>query len=259
MIFSSLYGERITRELSNADTTELFTTARRKQAINEGQEEFARLTKCLLRRSTVTVTGGTAEYDLNSTAIIAGGDFAEWAVETPVFTYTDASSEVTVQSGEDFLRRDITWLNRYDPGWQTSTISSGMVVPTVWYERFDGPARFMGLVPMPSTGSSASAKLTIPYVARPTPLTSDSQEPFMVNSSVRSDLRWYHQALVHYAAHQLEKLRPDPQASAQQLQRFLGYVTSYLQDTRIKGGTALTFARRYFVRGGKDDRKDPRT
>ena len=32
---------------------------------------------------------------------------------------------------------------------------------------------------------------------------------------------------VHYAAHQLEKLRRDEQASDRQLQKFLGYVQQY--------------------------------
>ena len=86
----------------------------------------------------------------------------------------------------------------------------------------------------------------VTYQARPAAMTSDTNEPFMVNSSVRTDLRVYHQALVHYAAHQLEKLRRDDQASDRQFQKFMGYVQQYLQAMRRKGGTTLTFVRDYF-------------
>ena len=46
-LFSSLYSARLDRELGTDDSTVLFTTARRKAAINEGQAEFADLTECL--------------------------------------------------------------------------------------------------------------------------------------------------------------------------------------------------------------------
>jgi hypothetical protein len=245
--FSTLYGGRLDRELGAADSTQLFTTARRKSAINEAQEEFARLTNCLERRSSVTVTGGTAEYNLNAAAVIPGGDFLEFAPRGVVFQYTDASSNVQVLAGDDLPRRDPLWLDRYEPGWQVSTVASSiMQLPTLWYERVDGGNRYLGFYPVPCTGSSASAKAYVTYQARPTPMTSDTNEPFIVNSSHRPDLRPYHQALVHYAAHQLEKLRRDDQASDRQLQRFLGYVSQYLQAMRRKGGQGLTFARSYF-------------
>jgi hypothetical protein len=249
MQFSSLYGARLDEELGAADSTVLFTTARRKAAINRGQEEFARLTNCLERQSSITITGWTAEYDLNSSAILPAGDFYEFAPRGVVFRYTDASSNVQVLAGEDLPRRDPLWLDRYEPGWQVSTTPSTTVIqqlPSVWYERINGGARLLGFWPVPSSGSSAAMEALVSYQARPTPMTSDTNEPFIVNSSVRLDLRVYHQALVHYAAHQLEKLRRDDQASDRQLQKFLGYVQQYLQAMRRKGGTALTSARQYF-------------
>ena len=260
-IFSSLYGERLSRELGTDDSTNLFTTARRKSAINEGQTEFAEVTECLLRRSTITLTGGTAEYDLTSTAVIAAGDFVRFAQEQVVVTYTDASSNVQVLSGDTLPRRDLDWLNRYEPGWQVSTVASTtMQLPAIYYERMEGGARFLGFWPTPSTGSSASMTATIPYLAAPTTLTNDTAEPFTVNSSLRTDLRWMHQALVHYAAHQLEKFRKDDQASDRQLQKFLGYVTRYVQGVRRKGGSNLTTAKNYFVRRNPTLQvKDPRT
>lgn len=246
--FSSLYGTRLDRELGAADSTQLFTSARRKSAINEAQDEWARVTHCTERRSSLTITGGTAEYDLNDSTIFPNADFVEFAPRGVVFQYADASSNVQTVAGDDLIRRDPLWLDTYEPGWQNSTVSTatGAQLPSVWYERFDGARHYLGFWPTPSTGSSATAKAYVTYQARPAAMTSDTNEPFTFNSSVRIDLRPYHQALVHYAAYQLEKLRRDDQASGAQLQMFLGYVTQYLQAMRRKGGQTLTFAKQYF-------------
>lgn len=247
MQFSSLYGARLDEELGTDDSTVRFTTTRRKAWINKGIQEFAELTECFIRQSTLALTGGTAEYDLNSTLVLAAGDFVRFAKQQVVFRYTDASSNVTTLTGDDLPRRDLDWLNRYAPGWQTSTVASSvMQVPEYYYERMDGGARLLGFTPVPSTGSSASIDAVVPYVARPPILTSDTSEPYQVGAAVRSDLRDYHMAAVHYAAHQGEKLRRDEQASDRQLQKFLGYVSRFFQNTRIKGGTSLTMARNYF-------------
>jgi hypothetical protein len=251
--FSSLYGTYLDWELGTDDSTVLFTTARRKTAINQGMREFATLTDCLERWSTFAGTGGTAEYDLNSTAVIVGGDFERFAKSPVEFTYRDASSNVTVLSGDSLQRRDVPWLDRYREGWRLSTVASSvMQLPELYYVRPDGPAYFLGFTPVPSTGSSASIEIKIPYLARPTAMSSASDEPYTVNSSVRADLRPYHQALVHYAAHQLEKLRKDDQASDRQLQKFLGYVQRFLADRRVKGGRAISQARAYFGQKAAD-------
>lgn len=260
-LFSSLYTGRLDRELGTDDSTTLFTTARRKSAVNEAQDQWAELTECLQRQSTLAMTGGTAEYNLNSTTVIADGDYVRLSKEQVQFVYTDASSYVTVLAGDDLPRREVEWLNRYEAGWQVSTVASSvMQMPDAYYERADGGAKLLGFWPTPSTGSSASMKAIIPYVAKPSPMTSDTNEPFTVSGSVRGDLRPYHQGLVHFAAHLLEKLRRDDQASDRQLQTFLGYVQRYWQNTRVKNGTSLTFTRSYFTRAtNDDDRRDPRT
>lgn len=246
--FSSLYGALLNQELGSADSTQLFTTARRQAAVNRGQVEFAELTECLIRRSTVTITGGTSEYDLNSTVTLPGGDFIRLAVDGVEFRYTDASSNVTILADDSLPRRDIPWLNKYESGWRLATVASSVrQLPSKYYLRYDGPAVFLGFTPQPSTGSSASASAMVSYHALPAAMTSDTQEPYIVNSSVRRDLRPYHQALVHYGAYQLEKLRRDEQASQSQLQIFLGYVTRYLQQRRIKGGRAVMQGKSYFA------------
>lgn len=247
--FSSLYGTRLDRELGTDDSTVLFTTARRKAAVNEGAVEFANLTGCLTRWATFTGVGGTAEYDLNSTVIIPGGDFGGFAKEPVEFRYLDASSNVTELSGDALPRRDIPWLHQYRPGWRLSTVASSvMQMPELYYERIDGGARYLGFTPTPSTGSSASFTVRVPYLADAPVMTSDTNEPFTFNSSVRYDLSGYHQGLVHYAAHQLEKLRRDEQASDRQLQKFLGYVSRCLQDMPRRGQKAVRQARNYFAR-----------
>lgn len=259
MQFSSLYGRMLTQELGSEDSTVLFTDARRKAAVNDGQREFADLTECLLRQSTIDVTGGTQEYDLNSTAVIPSGDFTRVAKQGPTFVYTDASSHTTYLSGDDFPRRDIVWLDRYEPGWRESTVTSSVQqMPKYWYLREDGPRYYFGMVPTPCTGSSATAKVLFPHVLYPDPLTSDTAEPFTVNSSARRDLRPYHVALPHYGAHQLEKLRRDYDASDRQLQRFMAFIVRRMQDLRRKGGQTLTYTRNYFQRGRNHYAEDPR-
>lgn len=259
--FAALYFTRLNQELGTDDSTVLFTTARRQTAINDGQQEFVDLTECLIRVSTITITGGTGEYDLHSTTIIADQDFVRLAPDQAVeFHYTDASSFTQYLSGDDLPQRSVRWLDTYEPNWRNSTGSTGAQTPRTFYLRPDGGALYLGFYPVPSTGSSASAKVVLPYVAYPTDMTSSGDQPFTVNSSVRLDLRPYHQALVHYAAHHLEKLRRDDAASDRQLQKFMGYVARYLQAMRKKGGTALTFSRQYFRRRrGLLETKDPRT
>lgn len=260
--FSSLWQRLLTQELGSEDSTQLFTDARRQAGINDGIAEFADVTECFVRVSTQTWPGGTLEIDLNNSSVITSQDFVRLAAkQSPVVLYTDASSNVTEISGDDLRQVDVAWLNRQEPGWRQSTVaSSAMQLPTKFYLRPDGGSLYFGLWPTLSTGSSASAKVLIPYVAKPPVLSNSTSEPFTISGAARLDLRVYHKAAVHYGAHQLEKLRRDDQASDRQLQKFLSYVTRYAQSMRQKGGTALTFARTYFRRsvGVNDDVSDPR-
>jgi hypothetical protein len=228
--------------------------------VNDGQKEFCDLTECLVRESTIAVTGGTQEYDLNSTANIPNGDYSRIAAQGPTFIYVDASSNTTILSGDDFERRDIPWLDRHEPGWRESSVTSSVQqLPTYWYLRPDGARMMFGMVPTPCTGSSATATVRVPYVLYPDAMTSDTQQPFNVSSSPRLDLRAYHQALSHYGAYQLEKLRRDTASSAGQLQLFMGYVTRYLSSMRKKGKKTISYARRYFRRSdASDEGVDPR-
>lgn len=246
--FSSLYTTRLDEELGTNDSNTLFTTARRKSAITRGIREFAEMTECFIRWQTVTITGGTAEYNLNSTLVIPDGDFVRLA-KTPVeYQHTDNSSNVTILAGPDDLPfRDVKWLDTYEPGWRLSTVASSVSqMPSLYYTRMDGGNAYLGFWPPPSTGSSEAAIARVPYIAQPS--ASTTGEPYTANSSVRGDLRPYHQAAVHFAAYQLEKLRRDDQASDRQLQKFLGYVQRFAQNSRKKGGQVLLSAGNYWSR-----------
>jgi hypothetical protein len=256
--FSSLYTTYLTHELGTEDSTNLFTDTRRKIALKQGIQQFCDLTECLARTVTLTVTSTAFEYDLNANP----GDFSRLAAnQSVVFQYTNASSQTTTLAGHDDLPQwTVANLDQYDNGWRDSSVSTSMQLPSKWYLRPDGSALWLGFTPPPSSGSSASMLTKVPYVPFVNNI-STTLEPFNYNSSVRADLRPYHMAPVHFAAHQLEKLRRDDQASDRQLQKFMGYVQRYTQAMRQKGGTTLKSSRLYFRRSLSADTKpqDPRT
>lgn len=255
--FETLYSDAIDIELGSNDSGVLFTTARRKHAINEGYRQFADLTECLLRQSTVAVSTGTQEYNLLSTAVIPGGDFDRMSGQGPVYhtLSSDGSLSQTV-AGDDFPQRSVTWLDAADLGWRSTEAGT----PTAWYLRPDGGQLLFGLSCPPDISSNETAKVILPYVPLVSSMTSTGDQPFTVSSQVRTDLQPYQQALVHYAAHDLEKLRKDQDASDRQLQKFLGYVQRYLQAARPKGGRSVRAQRSYFrdAQRGREELGNPR-
>src|SRR3990167_2886924 len=247
MTFDELADEFLTRELSVADSTDLFTSTRRQFALIEGQLEFARLTDCLIRQSTITCSNGVAEYNLLSTTFIAGGDFVKLAAQGPeyrlVSSNSTASGSTRYVAGKDFRKTDVQRLNDDQPGWRDST---GADMPESWYLRRDGGRHYVGLYPPPTIGSSETGSLTLPYVARPATTDVSTNEPLTISSQTRTDLRPYHPAVGHYAAAQLTKFRKDKAESDRQMQLFLGYVTAYIQDQRPAQGTRIMQTRTYF-------------
>lgn len=262
MQFSHLYSSALDQELGTDDSTRLFLTARRQRAINTGQLHFCDLTECAIKQSTVTCSNGTGEYNLLSTVNVPSGDYlrlAKQGIEYWLVTSGGASSNSTRFIAGDLLpRREIQWLNQYDLGWRQSTGAD----PTAYYERFDGGQRFLGLTPPPRIQSSETGKVILPYVAKPSSMTIDTSVPFTFGSTTRDDLEPYHQAIVHYAASELEKLRLNTQGSQAQLQLFLGYVQRFFQSMKPKGGQQVRLGRNYFSevqrrRGGGDERPIP--
>lgn len=239
-VFSDLYGTLLDYELGSNDTAILFTSAKRKAAINEGLRQFADLTECWQRTSTITCSNGIGEYNLYSTVNLPGADFLRPAGRGPTYRLKDASSQVSYTAGDDLLRRDVPWLDAHEAGWQSTATGT----PEMWYLRADSTALYVGLVPPPQVSTSdLEAVLVWPYVARPSSLTADTNVPF----GGRTDLEPYQQAAVHYAASKLEKLRRDVQASERQLAAFMGYVQRFLMARRPKGGTTIRLARSYFT------------
>lgn len=245
MLFAELYSSALTHELGTDDSTRLFTDNRRKRAINRGVQEFCDLTGCALRQSTITCSNGVGEYNLNSTVNIVNGDFSRYAPQQPEYHLISSGSSAST-SFSVLQRREIPWLNQYNPGWRGSTGST----PEHYYDRPDGGRRFFGLEPPPRVGSSEVGKVIFPYLAKPSSMTADTNVPFTFSdtngSTTREDLEPYHQAAVHYAAYELEKLRRDYEASKMQLELFLGYVQRFKNQQEPQGGMQVRLARNYF-------------
>jgi len=251
--FLALYGDALDTELGTADSTILFTTARRKAAVNEGQRQFSDLTECLQKLSSVTVSSGGQSFNLLSTAILSGSSLAPFlrmSKDGPVYITRDTSgTPQQIIAGDDFPQRSIAWLDAADPGWRSSNAGT----PSAWCLQ-PGAGRLNFTLNTPAdVSTSETAELLISYVYKPSSMTDDTHVPFRFSSLARTDLQPYEQALVHYAAHKLEKLRKDTEASQMQLQAFLGYVQRYVSATRPKGPRSIRASKSYFLdarRGG---------
>lgn len=253
--FSELYGERLTRELGSEDTSELFTTARRKAAVNEAALEFCKQTECFIRQVDVDLTDDTREYDLES--VISSDDFMWIASQGVEYAFTDSDGNVSYRSGKDFPRKDIPLLNREYSNWRNVSATE---FPSSYYIRKDGGKTYLGLSEPPSIGGSESAKVILPYVAKPTEITDDSEVPFSVSADALETLEPWLQAIVHKAAALLEPLRKNYAARDMQNSLFAAAVADYLQKQRPKGGQSALLARNYYkeARGGMSRRVDPR-
>jgi hypothetical protein len=240
--FSHLHSSALDQELGTDDSTQLFTSARRQNAINAGVLAFADLTECYRRESTITCSNGIREYNLLSTVNVRDGDYLRLAKQRPEWTLTDSNSNLRTVSGEDFPRREVEWLNQFEPGWRDSTGDT----PQCYYERMDGGRRLIGLSPPPRIGSSETAILRLPFVARPPVMTASTDVPFTSSQGTRTDLEPYHHAFAHYGASELEKLRKDDHAVLTQMQIFLAYVQRFLDGLKPKGGHQVKHARSYF-------------
>ncbi len=257
--FSCLAGELLSVELSDNDSTELFTTQRRQDAVIEGEREFADLTECFVRQSTITTSNGISEYSLLSTVNIPSGDYVRPSARGPEYHLTDSNGNVTYTAGsKDFPRRDVETLNRDIPGWRDST---GASMPESWYLREDGGDLVVGLYPPPEIQSSESGQIVWPFVPYYAGSTTSTRGAFELNSTQRLDLRAYELAPVHYAASKLEKLRRDTVASDRQMQLFLSRVQRYVAQTKPQAGSRVTVNRQYFResrRAGSPLSRDPR-
>ena len=244
--FETLTGILLDQELHSADSTTLFTSTRRSQAVNDAYAEFCELTECLLRVSTVACSCNTARYNLLASTTLGSTDFVRLAprgVEYHLLSSGGGSSaRLTQLSGDDFPRRDTEWLNKYEPGWRQSTTPQ---MPTGYLVDESSGNYVLQLDRPPDVGSSEAASLVVPFIARPALMTSSTDVPFTIGSNTRSDLTPFHQALAHGAAARLEKLRADTEATDRQYALFLSYVNRYTEKVRRRGGAFVTQAKQY--------------
>jgi hypothetical protein len=251
--FGDLTGATLDLELNSNDASVLYTSTRRSAAINAGIAEFAALTDCYVRRASIPVSCNTAEVLLSTIA-----DFARLsAYGMPEFRITSsgASPRTTIYAGAQFQNKTELLLNRYDAGWRQSTTPG---TPSAFYQRPDGGQWIFGFNVRPDVGSSETAVLVMPYVARPQAMTASTDVPFTDTSGqTRADLTEYHQAAVHYAAYKLLPLIGDIEGSRGQLSLFTDYVKRFLGNLRPKGGSFTTLAYDYLAgvsRGRTRDR-----
>lgn len=252
MTFAQLYGEELTRELAAPDTSPMFTTVRRKAAINAAQLEFVKRTDCLTRQATLALVDGTQEYDLDA---LVAADFGWLSKQGPSIAITSGST-VRYLEGDDLEETSVERLNVDEPGWRA--VSAG--TPRQYYLRRDGGAIYLGFHPKPDVVGAETWAVLVPYVAVPADMSADADEPFTVSSNARKDLRFWHRALVHYAAFDLEKFRKDVGRGSAQLQLFEIELQKYTATMKPKQGSRVRIATNY--RGAasrRSARMDPRT
>lgn len=239
MTFLQLYGDGLDRELGSADRTGLFTTAKRKAALNEGQRWFVTQTECLIRTGSFSVSDGTSEYDLE--AQISAGDFIKLASKhSPEIWIAESGVDTVHYAGDQFPRMDIDLLNRDIPGWRNSE-----GYPESWYVRAEGGQQMFGIYPTPDVQAGETWTAKVPYVAEPADMSADADLPFTVSSNAMLALEPWHDALLYYAASELEKLRKGTERSVFLFQRATARVQDYLDKRRVPGGKGIRMARRY--------------
>lgn len=248
MTFLELYSTELTRELGSADTTALFTTARRKAAINAAQLKFVEKTECLKRNTTIPIVDGTGEYDIEATVT----DFGFIAADGPSIKITHGST-VRYLQGDDLPFTTITRLNTDEPNWRAASAGT----PMAYYLDVDGGALNLGFTPAPDISGTDTWLVMLPYVAVPPDMSADADEPFTISSNPIKRLRFFHRLLVHYAAYDLEKFRKDIGRSAAQLQLWEAGIQEYLGHAKPKNGSMVRLARDY-RRPRMDVRRDPR-
>lgn len=250
MTFAELYGAELDIELGTADRTQLFTTARRKQAVNRAIATFVRQTNCTKVYGEIEIVDGQGEYDLYAffpRIIRVSGD--------PSIRITRGTSVRYIQGPDAFPRFEPEELDRVRPGWRSA--SAGR--PDGWFLREHQGAFYLGMTPAPDITTGDTWDWIVPHTVLPEDLGNDSAEPFTIGGSAMTRLRPYHPALVHYAAGLLEPLRKNYTDAQRQMQLYTGYVAQYLQQQQQDGQSVVTFSRNYLAESRSASRPtDPR-
>ena len=238
MTFLELYGEALDIELSTADRTQLFTTTRRKKAINDAMTKWITMTKCAKRKGTIAMVTLTYEYDLLSNF----SSFIELDGEPSIKIVSSGGVNTRWVEGDNFIRTDTELLDRESPGWREFTSAT----PTNWYWRVDNGVNWIGMAPGPDITAGDTWTLYVPYISKATEMTVSGDIPFTFSGNVLSNLTVYHQALAHYAASLLEPLRKGYPAAQRQQTLFAGWVAQYLQDQQQEQPAMISLHRNYY-------------
>jgi hypothetical protein len=223
--FLTLYGHALDFELGSADRTELFTTERRKLAVNRAQREFARLTQCYIREFRVPLVNGTSTYDIEAATGSAFVNFSRRPVEL-------IRTKGAVVTQTPLARHDVPWLDFHKAGWRDSEVKG---TPEVVAYNPDAGAANIILVPTPAVPASETWAVLVAALATPSDLLADSDVPFQLALDAPTQLEPYHWAIAHFAASLLERLRKDTEAVEHQLALFGAYVSDYLGGRRPRG------------------------
>ena len=254
MTFLELYGDALDLELGTEDRTERFTTVRRKAQINAAMLEWVRKTDSLVARYQLDLTDEIGEYDLES--LINDDAFFRFVTEQPYLTQTDADGNVTYLEGENFPRVDVEMLDREQPGWRMASLGT----PSAWYMRTLNNQTLFGVAPPPDIISGHTWSVQIPYSARPVAMAADDDTPLRSRSAGavgRPSMEPFHQALVHRAAAQLEKLRKNREGMIDQQQQFEQYVRDYQNSLAPTGGERVSYRSSYFAEAQRGRRSEP--
>lgn len=251
MTFVQLYGAQLNIELASADTTQLFTTARRKKAVNDAQLAFVRQTNCTKRYGQIAMVSGTNEY--NPRTLLT--DYLR-LLAPPVIKVVTTAQTYYIGGKDDFPRRDPEWLDWSDPSWRATAAGT----PSAWYQRKSGGVEYLGTDVAPSFTASDTWTWLVPYLARPVDMVADNDQPFTMNdASSLARLEIYHQALVHFAAAQLEPLRKGFDRVQAEMQQYASYAADYLAANRAEGPDQITLERNYYGDSARAARPlDPR-
>jgi hypothetical protein len=246
--FSQLYGIELDRELGSSSTA-LFTTARRKAAINAAQLEWVKRTECLIKETSVSLVDDTQEYDLEVSITDLG-----WVSKQGIRIAITSGTTTRYLEGDDLRMTSIERLAVDEAGWRAASAGT----PTKWYIRRDGGRLYLGLHPKPSIDGTDTWVAVIPYVIQPADLSADADEPFTVSSNIPITLRPWHRALAHFAAFDLEKLRKDTARQQAQLALWEAEVQRFLGNEKPKNGSVIRMARNYRRTQPVGWRRDPR-
>lgn len=229
MDFLTLYGDQLDQELGSSDAN-LFTTAKRKAAINRAQLWWIVETECVQRTKAITVVDGTSEYDLVTE--IDDEAFLSISRQGPeiIVTNTDSGDITQYAGNRDFQRVTIPWLNQYLPNWRAIQPSQ---VPMRWYERIEAGHRYFGINPTPDIISPFTWTLNVPYVVRVPDMTADADVPFTVAGTTDTSLVPWHDTLAIRAAWELEKLRKDVERSELKRQMADARLADYLSAQKV--------------------------